>query len=114
MVQQDGFRKMRENLTERIRNALHDVADPEFPVSIVEMGLIYDVRVDAGVAHITMTFTSMGCPCMEMMLMDVRDRVRREPGIDDVHIEIVWDPPWTAARLAPDTIEQLAAWGVAV
>ena len=100
--------------TEAIWKALNEVADPEFPVSIVEMGLIYSVKREQGCVTIEMTFTSMGCPCMEMMLYDVEQQVRRIPGIDEVKIEIVWDPPWTPEKLAPHAVEQLATWGVSV
>ncbi len=101
----------REN--ENLWRALNEVQDPEFPMSIVEMGLIYGVEKHANIAKVEMTFTSMGCPCMEMMLFDVKKRLKKEPGVDDVELEIVWDPPWTSERLSPSGAAKLAVWGVA-
>lgn len=98
--------------TASLWRALEDVADPEFPVSVVAMGLIYDVQRHGSLARVEMTFTSMGCPCMEMILMDIRQRLLQEPDIDEVEIDIVWDPPWTSSRLSEAAREQLATWGV--
>jgi metal-sulfur cluster biosynthetic enzyme len=99
---------------EDVLRALADVTDPEWPVSIVDMGLVYGVSVDRGVVTLTLTFTATGCPCMEMIQDDVRERLRRIPGVGEVRIVIAWDPPWSAARLSERARRQLAAWGVAV
>lgn len=98
--------------TASLWRALEQVADPEFPVSVVAMGLIYDVQRRGGLVKVAMTFTSMGCPCMEMILMDIRQRLLQEPGVDEVEVDIVWDPPWTSSRLSNAAREQLATWGV--
>lgn len=108
-----GHREM-EPGTEAIWQALHEIADPEFPVSLVEMGLIYKVKKVGRKAFIEMTFTSMGCPCMEMIITDIKNKLLQLRDIDAVEIEIVWDPPWTPAQLAPEAVEQLAVWGVSV
>src|SRR5919109_4863604 len=79
--------------------ALEDVTDPEFPLSVVDMGLIYGLRHEGETAHVQLTFTAMGCPCMDFILQDIRARLLKEPGIASVEIEIVWDPPWTKSRL---------------
>ena len=92
--------------------ALEDVQDPEFPMSVVDMGLIYGLRRHANRVQVYITFTAMGCPCMEYIIGDVRERLLREPGIDDVEIQIVWDPPWTRQRLSAQGIEKLKRWGV--
>lgn len=92
--------------------ALEDVQDPEFPMSVVDMGLIYGLRRQANRVQVYITFTAMGCPCMEYIIGDVRERLLREPGIDDVEIQIVWDPPWTRQRLSAKGIEKLKRWGV--
>ncbi len=97
---------------ERIWQELEKIADPEFPVSIVDMGLIYGVSLQDGRAHILMTFTAMGCPCMDMMLDDIREQVQKLAVVESVLIDIVWDPPWTRARLSEKAIEQLKIWGV--
>jgi metal-sulfur cluster biosynthetic enzyme len=98
----------------RLLDALRDVRDPEMPVNIVDLGLVYGVERDAGRVRVDLTFTAMGCPASEMILEDVRERLLREPGVDEVAIEIVWDPPWSAARLTPAGREALEMWGVAV
>jgi metal-sulfur cluster biosynthetic enzyme len=79
--------------------ALETVTDPEYPLSIVDLGMIYDVRVTDRSADLTVTFTSIGCPAIDMILSDIRDAVQGVPGIDDVRIDIVWSPPWTKERI---------------
>lgn len=94
--------------------ALRDVADPEFPVSVLDMGLIYGLQREGERVQVQLTFTAMGCPCMDMIITDIRDRLLQEKGVAEVVIEIVWDPPWTRARLSPAAVEKLKTWGVAV
>lgn len=94
--------------------ALRDVRDPEMPVSLVDLGLIYDVRADAGVVTVDLTFTAMGCPATEFILDDVRERLLQEPGVRDVCVNVVWDPPWTAARITPEGRDALEMWGLAL
>ena len=99
---------------EAILAALAEVADPEWPVSIVDMGLIYGVTVDGGTVTLTLTFTATGCPCMEMIQDDIRDRLKRVPGVEDVRIVVTWDPPWTKDRLTGKAREAFRQWGVSV
>ena len=94
--------------------ALEEVEDPEYPVSVVDMGLIYKVGLQDGVAHIDLSFTSMGCPCMEYIIEDVRERLLQEPMVTDVALQIVWDPPWTRRRLTEKGAEKLRKWGIAI
>jgi metal-sulfur cluster biosynthetic enzyme len=91
---------------------LKDVLDPELPISIVDMGLVYEVRVEGHVVEIDMTFTATACPCVDFILQDIRTRLLAEPSIDDVRINIVWDPPWTNERLTAEGRELLRAFGV--
>ena len=75
--------------------ALKDCYDPEIPVDIYELGLIYDVDVDeAGAVKVRMTLTSPACPVAGSLPGDVERRIRRVDGVSDVDIELVWDPPW--------------------
>ncbi|NIN71276.1 MAG: DUF59 domain-containing protein [Gemmatimonadetes bacterium] len=92
--------------------ALRDVRDPELPISIVDMGLVYDVRVTGRTAELDITFTATACPCMDFIISDIRTRLRQEPTIEHVQINIVWDPPWTNERLSPEGRELLRAYGV--
>ncbi len=98
----------------RLLNALRDVQDPEMPVNIVDLGIVYGVERDAGRVHVDLTFTAMGCPASEFILEDIRERLLREPGVDEVVIDVVWDPPWSAARLTPAGRDALEMWGIAV
>ncbi len=99
---------------EQVMAALHDVTDPEWPVSIVDMGLVYGVAVERGIVSLTLTFTSTGCPCMEMIREDIRARLLRVPGVRDVRVTVSWDPPWTKDRLSEAARHQLRRWGVVV
>jgi phenylacetate-CoA oxygenase PaaJ subunit len=94
-------------------DALRDVEDPEIPISVVDMGLIIDVTQSDGIVEVTLTFTAMGCPAMDFIMDDIRERLLREPGVREVHIEIVWDPIWTKARLSEDGIDIMRTWGIA-
>lgn len=93
--------------------ALCEVADPELPVSLVDLGLICDIRRDGGTADIDVTFTASACPCMGFIIGDIRDRLLKEPGVVNVHVHDVWDPPWTVARMTPHGRALLKSFGVA-
>lgn len=98
----------------RLREALRDVEDPEMPVNIVDLGMVYGVSLVDGVATVRLTFTAMGCPASEMILEDIEARLLREPGVGEVRVDVVWDPPWSARRLTPEGREALQLWGLAV
>ena len=93
-------------------DALREVTDPELPISIVDMGLIVAMTEHGGIVEIKLTFTAMGCPAMEFIMEDIRARLWQEPGVREVHIDIVWDPVWTKARLTEEGIDILRSWGV--
>jgi phenylacetate-CoA oxygenase PaaJ subunit len=99
---------------ERLLDALRDVQDPEMPVNVVDLGIVYGVRQDDGVVSVDLTFTAMGCPAAEFILEDIRERLLLEAGVEEVVVNVVWDPPWTAARMTPAGREALEMWGVAV
>lgn len=80
---------------DRIREALKGVLDPELGVSIVDLGLIYDVRYEKGVAEVEMTLTSPGCPLAPVIDKKVREAVAEVPEVKKLTVEIVWDPPWS-------------------
>ena len=96
----------------RLWAALKDIEDPEIPVSIVDMGLIVGLAQYDGIVNLKLTFTAMGCPAMEFIMDDIRTRLLQEPGVREVHIDIVWDPVWTKARLTEEGIEIMRTWGV--
>ncbi len=99
--------------TEPLWAALKEVLDPEFPISVVDLGLIYDIRREGGRVDIDLTFTATGCPCMELIEEDVRDRLAEVTGVEEVAVHIVWDPPWTRDRMTETAREVLRSFGVA-
>jgi metal-sulfur cluster biosynthetic enzyme len=101
-------------MTQRLWAALAEVQDPEMPVNLVDLGVIYGITEQDGTVEIDITFTAMGCPASDFILEDVRERLMSEPGVSDVKINVVWDPPWTVARMTQDGRDALEAWGLAV
>jgi metal-sulfur cluster biosynthetic enzyme len=93
--------------------ALCEVADPELPISLVDLGLICDVRRAGGAVEVDLTFTASACPCMEFIVEDVRERLLRESGVETVRVRDVWDPPWTTARMTEHGRVLLRSFGVA-
>jgi metal-sulfur cluster biosynthetic enzyme len=99
---------------DRLWAALHDVQDPEMPINLVDLGVIYGISEQDGVVDVDLTFTAMGCPASEFIVDDVRERLLQEPGVEEVRINVVWDPPWTAARMTEAGRDALEEWGLAV
>lgn len=91
---------------------LQEVLDPEIPISLPELGLIYDVSHEDGIARVTLTFTATACPCMEFIREDITDRLESEHWIDQVELVEVWDPPWTNDRITPEGRAKLKKLGV--
>ncbi len=92
--------------------ALNEVLDPEIPISLTELGLIYGVDVRDGVAEVRLTFTATACPCMEFIREDITDRLESEFWISRVELVEVWDPPWTSDRITPEGRAKLRGLGV--
>ena len=93
-------------------SALKQCYDPEIPVNIVDLGLIYGVRFEsasAGLQDVTidMTLTAQGCPAHVEIGQQVKARVEQLPGVRNVTVNVVWNPPWTPERLSPDARKQL-------
>jgi metal-sulfur cluster biosynthetic enzyme len=103
-----------EQVEARLWSALRDVEDPEIPISVVGMGLIVSLayRPDERAVDIELTFTAMGCPAMDFIQDDIRERLTAEPDVDEVRIEIVWDPVWTRARIRDDARETMRRLGI--
>ena len=90
-LEKDG----REQLRDEIVAAIKTCYDPEIPVDIYELGLIYEIDVrDAGVAYVKMTLTSPMCPVAEILPAEVEEKVRTVKGVSEVDLDLVWDPPW--------------------
>ena len=81
--------------------AVSKVFDPEIPVNIYELGLVYDLDVDSSAnVQVRMTLTAPACPAAQTIPVDVERRVREVPGVNDVKVAVVWDPPWTRDRMS--------------
>jgi metal-sulfur cluster biosynthetic enzyme len=100
-------------VTERLWDALREVRDPEFPISIVDLGIVYDIRVQDGHVVVDLTFTATACPCMEFIREDITTRLLQEPDVNTVSINEIWDPPWTAERISAKGRAILRSFGVA-
>jgi phenylacetate-CoA oxygenase PaaJ subunit len=101
-------------MNQRLLAALAEVQDPEMPVNVVDLGLVYGVEEVEGRVTVDLTFTAMGCPASEFIVSDIRQRLLAEPGVSEVEVRVVWDPPWTTARMTREGREALEAWGLAV
>ena len=99
---------------ENIFAALKNVNDPELPISLVDMGMIYGVEVENGKVNIIMTFTASGCPAVDMIKDDITEELDKLNGVKSINIEVVWSPPWTKERLTDDGIYALKTLGIAV
>jgi metal-sulfur cluster biosynthetic enzyme len=98
----------------RLWRALQDVEDPEIPISVVGMGLIVSLahRAAERAVDLELTFTAMGCPATEFIEDDIRERLLAEPDVDEVRIEVVWDPVWTRSRIRDDARARMRSLGI--
>ncbi len=96
----------RDELEEMVIAALRTVFDPEIPVNIYDLGLIYGLTIDPQRAHVDvrMTLTAPGCPVAQTFPGEVEQRMMEVPGIDSAHVELVWDPPWTRERMSESVL----------
>src|ERR671929_971951 len=93
---------------EQVYNALRKCMDPEIPVNVVDLGLIYGVKVaDGKDVDIRMTMTTRGCPLHDTLVSDVKRYVGKINGIGNINVEIVWDPPWNIEKMEPKTREKM-------
>jgi metal-sulfur cluster biosynthetic enzyme len=99
-----------EALSARAWTALRDVRDPEWPVSVVDLGLVRGIDVADGVARVRLTPTSTACPCLDWITADVRRRLLAEPGIARVEVEVVWER-WSPADMSEAARAAFRRWG---
>ena len=98
--------------TEQIKNSLKQCMDPEVPLSIVDMGLIYGIDVsDNNDVNIKMTMTTKGCPLHDTMVDDVTRYAKKVPGVNNVQVDIVWDPPWTMDKMSDEAKAKMKGFG---
>ena len=100
------------DLQETILEALKVVRDPEIPVNVVDLGLIYNVDIkDEGHVDIEMTLTSMGCPVQDMIQADAELAAMKVEGVESVSVEFVWSPPWSPDKMSEDGKKQMRMFG---
>ena len=92
---------------EEILEALKEVYDPEIPVDIVNLGLIYDVKIEDGKVKILMTLTAIGCPVGPLIVDMVKLRLLKLEGVNEVEVELTFDPPWTPDRMSEEAKKKL-------
>jgi len=103
-----------EGVERDVWQALYRVEDPEMPISIVDLGLIYGVDVEDGVADVNMTLTYTGCPARDMLLGEVERAVAAVDGIEDAEITLVWSPGWTVDMVTEQGRRALREFGLSV
>ena len=86
---------------------LKNCYDPEIPINIVDLGLVYDMKLDDDVVKIKMTLTAPGCPMTSFMIDDVRQKVMAVDGVKDVFVDVVWDPPWNPSMMSQEAKTKL-------
>jgi metal-sulfur cluster biosynthetic enzyme len=87
--------------------ALRNCYDPEIPVNIVDLGLIYNIAIDKDNVKVRMTLTTMGCPAHAYLMHQVQTEIEKIPGVKKAEVEIVWDPPWTPDKMNPEARKRL-------
>ena len=86
---------------DQVKLALRKVKDPELNLNIIDLGLVYEVRIDDAVVQVDMTLTSPGCPAGPQIMTDIERAIRAMPGVDDVVLNLIWTPFWTPDRIEP-------------
>jgi len=97
-----------------VRDALKEVRDPEIPINIVDLGLIYEIEVEDATVHVDMTLTTMGCPIADYFLQEAKKAVESVDGVEEASVELVWDPPWSPEKATEDGKAQLQALGISI
>lgn len=92
---------------EEVMDVLRQCYDPEIPVNIVDLGLIYGVTIEGNTVDVEMTLTAPGCPMHSLIARDVKQKVESIPGLEAVNVRVVWDPPWTPDRMSEEAKKKL-------
>ncbi len=92
---------------EQVYEALQDCYDPEIPVNIVDLGLVYDVEVEDGAVAVKMTLTAPGCGMGGMIASNAQSLIMEIPGVKEANVDLVWDPPWDPSRISEEAREKL-------
>ena len=92
---------------EQVYEALQDCYDPELPVNIVDLGLVYDVEVEEDIVAVKMTLTTPGCGMGGMIASNAQSLIKEIPGVKEANVDLVWDPPWEPSRISEEAREKL-------
>ena len=97
---------------EQVRESLKNCMDPEVPLSIIDMGLIYGIDIsENNDVNIKMTMTTKGCPLHDTMVDDVKRYTKKISGVNNVQVDIVWDPPWTMDKMSDEAKAKMKGFG---
>ena len=91
----------------KVMEVLGDIYDPEIPIDIVNLGLVYGVRIDGSAVNVDMTMTSPGCPAATQIVAEAKYLLEEIEGVSEVNVEIVWDPPWDPGKMSEAAKESL-------
>ena len=94
---------------EAVMDALREVFDPEIPVNVVDLGLIYGVEIDGDTVKVQMTMTVPGCPMHGLMTSDARERISKLEGVKKTEVQLVWQPPWSPDKMS-SAAKSLLGW----
>jgi FeS assembly SUF system protein len=113
MQEQKNQASGKPELEKLVKKALRKIFDPEIPVNILDLGLVYALDVDAGgKVSVTMTLTAPNCPVAGSLVADVKAKVAAVPGVTDIDVQLTWDPPWTKDRMSEAAkLELNMDWG---
>jgi metal-sulfur cluster biosynthetic enzyme len=92
---------------EQVYEALHECYDPEIPVNIVDLGLVFDVEVKNDNVAVKMTLTAPGCGMGTMIAADAKEKILALEGVNDATVDLVWDPPWDPSRISDEAKQRL-------
>lgn len=97
-----------EELKQKVIECIKNIYDPEIPVNIYDMGLIYEINVlPINNVEIVMTLTAPGCPAAQSLPVEVDQKVRQIEGINDVHVAVTWTPPWDKSKMSEEALVEL-------
>ncbi len=92
---------------DQVYEALHTCYDPEIPVNIVDLGLIYDVDINGDKVNVKMTLTTPGCGMGAMITSDAQQKILELPGVSEAKVDLVWDPPWDPSKISDEAKQKL-------
>ena len=93
--------------SQKIKEKLRECYDPEIPINIVDLGLVYDIRIEGDAVTVRMTLTAPGCPLAGSIVEDVRRKLLELEGVGKAEVELVWDPQWTPERISEEAKDTL-------